>query len=108
MGGRPWEIPVRSPTLPAAMVVAIPNRSKGGPAMTKTTNAKDDATSDRFMRREAVCNETGLPTSTLYAKIAKGEFPRPVKIGTRAVAWKESEVKDWQAQRLAERDRAAA
>jgi prophage regulatory protein len=65
--------------------------------MTKTTSDNCD-TSDRFMRRKAVCDETGLPTSTLYDKIAKGEFPRPVKIGKRAVAWRERDVQGWKAQ----------
>lgn len=74
-----------------------------------TTDPAADA-SDRFWRRAAVCEETGLPTSTLYAKIAKGEFPRPVKIGSRAVAWRERDVKAWKAQCVPalERDGVAA
>jgi prophage regulatory protein len=31
----------------------------------------------------------------MYDRIAKGEFPPPVKIGSRAVAWVESEVQAW-------------
>ena len=33
-----------------------------------------------------------------------GRFPRPVKIGPRAVAWVESEIDDWLRQRIADRD----
>lgn len=68
--------------------------------MTNTTADSADA-SDRLLRRKTVCAETGLPTSTLYDKIAKGEFPRPVKIGKRAVAWRERDVNGWKAQRPA-------
>jgi prophage regulatory protein len=27
--------------------------------------------------------------------VGKGEFPKPIKIGTRAVAWRESEIDAW-------------
>lgn len=65
----------------------------------------------RFLRIKAVCAETGLPVSTLYDKMAKGAFPKPVKIGGeqgRAVAWLEDEVVAWKAERIKQRDRAAA
>ena len=38
---------------------------------------------------------TGIPRSTLYAMIADDQFPKPIKIGERAVAWIETEVHDW-------------
>lgn len=50
---------------------------------------------DRILRRPEVQNRTGLPTSTLYAMIADGRFPRPVKIGKRAVGWLEGQVESW-------------
>jgi prophage regulatory protein len=49
----------------------------------------------KLLRRSDVMARTGLPTSTLYEKIAKGEFPRPVSLGARSVAWRESEIEDW-------------
>ena len=51
--------------------------------------------SNRVLRRPAVETLTGIPRSTLYAKIASGDFPAPIKIGQRAVGWLESEVNDW-------------
>jgi prophage regulatory protein len=33
-----------------------------------------------------------------------GTFPKPVKIGERAVAWPESEINAWLEQRIAERE----
>ena len=51
--------------------------------------------SNRIIRRPEVETLTGIPRSTLYAKIADGDFPAPVKIGRRAVGWLEAEVHDW-------------
>lgn len=58
----------------------------------------------RFLRPHAVRELTGLATSTIYEKMAQGQFPRPVRIGPRAVAWIEEEVADWQRARIDERD----
>lgn len=49
----------------------------------------------RVIRRPEVETLTGIPRSTLYAKIALGDFPAPIKIGQRAVGWLEAEVNDW-------------
>ncbi len=60
----------------------------------------------KFMRRPAVKDTTGLSASTLYDKMAAGEFPKPVPIGPRAVAWVEDEVLAWQERQIAKRDKA--
>ncbi len=57
-----------------------------------------------FLRRPAVESRTGLKRSTLYDLIAAGEFPKPIPLGKRIVGWLESEVSDWQRERVAERD----
>ena len=38
---------------------------------------------------------TGLSRSSLYAFVAKGTFPKPVRLGARAVGWKEADVRAW-------------
>ena len=48
-----------------------------------------------LLRRHAVTAMTGLPRSTLYLAIRKGQFPKPVAIGTRSVAWRSDEVEAW-------------
>lgn len=58
----------------------------------------------RFLRIRAVCDATGLKQSTLYAYVAAGRFPKPVKLGPRCSAWDESEVLAWRAEKLAARD----
>lgn len=41
----------------------------------------------------------GVSTSTLYAWIRNKRFPAPVRLGARCVAWRESDLIAWQAQR---------
>jgi len=39
---------------------------------------------------------TGLSRSTIYAEIAKGEFPKQVQLtGNRSVGWHESVIIQW-------------
>lgn len=49
----------------------------------------------RLLRISEVINLTGLPKSTIYLKIKNNEFPNQVSIGSRSVAWVESEVNEW-------------
>jgi prophage regulatory protein len=53
-----------------------------------------------IIRRADLEKVTGLPRSTLYAKIAKGEFPKPIKLSERAVGWLEQDIADWQQERI--------
>lgn len=50
---------------------------------------------EMLMRRPQVEQTVGLSRSTLYAAIKNGDFPRPIRIGKRAVAWRSSEVESW-------------
>ncbi len=50
---------------------------------------------DTLLRRPEVENRTGLSRSTLYDWMKRGNFPLPVRLGTRLVAWRESEVTAW-------------
>lgn len=49
----------------------------------------------RFMRLPAVEQMTGLKKHTIYELMRRGLFPRPVKIGPRAGAWKAGELIAW-------------
>lgn len=60
---------------------------------------------ERFIRRVEVEHITGLGRSTIYDKMAAGEFPKPVPISGGAVGWLESEIAAWQEKRIAARDR---
>lgn len=78
--------------------------------MTKPSNVPsgDVPTRRTFLRIAAVCEATGLSRSTLYERVAAGTFPKQFRISPRCTAWDEAEVLAWQAQRIAERDQAAA
>jgi len=39
--------------------------------------------------------------------ISKGEFPKPISLGARAVGWIEQEVTDWIEQRIQQSRKAA-
>ena len=62
----------------------------------------------RLLRRPEVEARVGLRVSAIYEKMSKGLFPRPVKLGERAVGWPETEIDAWVEERLAERDRSSA
>ena len=47
------------------------------------------------MRRRAVELMTGLSRSTIYQQMADEDFPRPLKLGKRAVGWRESDIIQW-------------
>ncbi|WP_093740815.1 helix-turn-helix transcriptional regulator [Sulfitobacter delicatus] len=50
---------------------------------------------EQHLRRPAVEAATGLSRSSLYSMVDAGDFPRPIRIGKRAVAWPESAVAAW-------------
>lgn len=53
----------------------------------------------------AVKQMVGLSTATIYQRMAKGLFPKPVGIsGGIGKRWVEHEVQQWIADRIAERD----
>lgn len=50
---------------------------------------------ESILRIRDVQKVTGLCRSSIYAKIAQSEFPRPIKLGERASGWLASEVSAW-------------
>ncbi len=55
----------------------------------------EDNVAVMFLRIQAVIRVTGLSRSTLYRLIADETFPRPVRLGPRAVAWRRSDIDAW-------------
>jgi prophage regulatory protein len=49
----------------------------------------------KLLRRPEVEARTGLSRSTLYDWMKKGDFPQPLKLGARLVAWRESDIAEW-------------
>ena len=54
---------------------------------------------DRFVREPEVKHITGLSRVTRWRMERRGEFPRRRRISTNAVAWLESEIAEWMAER---------
>ncbi|EPE3040412.1 AlpA family transcriptional regulator [Vibrio cholerae] len=54
----------------------------------------------RFLKLKEVMEKTALSRSAIYRKMNEGEFPESVNLGERAIAWVESEVDEWMAERL--------
>jgi len=54
-----------------------------------------------ILRLPAIKTNTGLSRSTIYLRIAQGEFPKPVSLGGRAVGWPAHEVAALNAARIA-------
>ena len=51
---------------------------------------------DRLLRRPEVLYITGLSgPSALKRAIAEADFPRPVKLTARSIAWRQSAVFEW-------------
>ncbi len=51
-----------------------------------------------------VIARTGRKKSAIYADIAAEKFPRPVAVGAKRRAWVSTEIDQWIAGRIAERD----
>lgn len=49
----------------------------------------------KVLRLPQVLAKIGLSRSTTYAMIADGNFPKPIKLGKRAVGWVDTEVENW-------------
>lgn len=54
---------------------------------------------EKLYRLNEVENLTGLRKSSIYAGMKVGTFPHCIRLSTRAVAWRESDIATWQAQR---------
>lgn len=54
-----------------------------------------DSSSPLFLRMPTVMRMTGLGRSTIYRLIADQRFPRPVRLGPRAVAWRRADLERW-------------
>lgn len=54
-----------------------------------------------ILRRREVERRTGMSRTTIYVRMARGDFPEPVSLGARSVGWIEAEVAQWIARRVA-------
>jgi len=70
--------------------------------MSKADTRPNTLSAISLLRAPAVMARTGHGSkSSLYAAIAKGEFPKPIKLGVRSVAWPSDVIDNWIADRIA-------
>ncbi len=70
-----------------------------------TTTSENSRAAVRIIRRRALPAVVGYSLSSVYEMITRGEFPRPIPLGRRAVGWIETDIVAWQATRIAARDK---
>lgn len=55
-----------------------------------------------LIRRKNVEKRTSLSRSRIYALLKEKKFPQPIRLGRMSVAWIESEISEWIAERISE------
>ena len=50
---------------------------------------------DTLLRLPAVLKVVGLRKTAVYQRVRSGEFPAPVQLTTRAVAWRAQDIEAW-------------
>lgn len=50
---------------------------------------------DRLVRIKEINECFAIPVSTIWYWVNKGNFPKPIKMGARFIAWRESELNAW-------------
>jgi len=53
-----------------------------------------------MLRIGEVCRRTGLSKSQIHRLVSEMDFPRPIRLSKRAVAWVEMDVEVWLQERI--------
>jgi prophage regulatory protein len=61
----------------------------------------------KVQRLPSVIERTGLSRSSIYLRVSRGDFPKPIALGERAVGWLEEDVSRWLEDRIAQSRKAA-
>lgn len=67
-----------------------------GPARSQTPPPTRATNELKLLDKWKVEEITSLDITTIYRKIKVGDFPKPVRVGRRRVAWRESDIAAWQ------------
>lgn len=71
--------------------------------MNQNTTTATPTPALRFVRMGEAVKKTGLSKSSIYDLMAQGRFPKTIPLGGRTVAFIESELDAWMAERIAAR-----
>ncbi len=50
----------------------------------------------KLLRLSQVCELYSLSESSIYRRRQKGEFPKPISLGGRAIAWRTIDLDRWE------------
>lgn len=50
---------------------------------------------DRLIRMPELVERTGFSRTTIYRRVKDGTLPRPLLVGSSAIAWRESQIDEW-------------
>lgn len=54
----------------------------------------------QFLTPRAVCQRIALSRATLDRMVAAGDFPKPIRLTERRLAYEEAKVSEWMASKL--------
>jgi prophage regulatory protein len=62
---------------------------------TRPSQAADANNTPIFLRIGVVMRLTGLGRSTIYRMMAEDEFPQPIRLTRRLIAWRRADLDRW-------------
>lgn len=85
----------------------IPASSHASPQMNTTARSAQSQATDligcTLLTLKVVKAAVPFSTAHIYRLMDMGDFPRPLKIGKRRVAWRADDIRDW----ISEREKVA-
>lgn len=64
-------------------------------SMAILVQVESDLDVDRILRLREVRRVTGLSRSTIYNRLSRDSFPKPIRLGPQSVGWRRSVIIDW-------------
>jgi prophage regulatory protein len=55
---------------------------------------------EHFLKLPRVIEQTALSRSEIYRRVNSREFPQPIQLGPRAIAWQATKIDEWIDQRI--------
>jgi len=92
-----WQLISAVPTDSQHSTLPKPSAAPGHPSPTKPIRQPLEAANNpaALLRLDTVMALTGLGRSSVYARIARNEFPPPIRQGKRCSRWRAESVVQW-------------
>ena len=89
-----------APDVQGRTILPATNLAPGGHPQAAQAADQIMAAQPILLRLPMVMRITGLARSTIYKLISQNQFPVPIKLSKRAVAWLQSEIETWVSSRV--------